>query len=143
MSFIAARMSALPSSAVSGAASVMAAILSACWVCVNRGSVPRMDYDAFLARKRREWTGAAVPDATVPAEGLRDFQARLTAWALRKGRAALFADTGLGKTRMQVAWALAIPGRVLILTPLCVAPQTIAEARILDVDVQLLGSGAR
>jgi DNA modification methylase len=100
------------------------------------------DYAAFLESKRRDWTGCGIPDATLPAE-LYPFQDRLTAWALRKGRACLWADTGLGKTRMQVAWASAIPGRVLILAPLCVGPQTIAEARRIGITVGEFGDGAR
>jgi DNA modification methylase len=98
-------------------------------------------YAAFLASKRREWTGRGVTDYTLPAS-LFPFQAKLTEWALRKGRAAIFADTGLGKTRMQLAWAANIPGRVLILAPLCVGPQTIAEGRAIGVAVGALDSGA-
>ena len=102
------------------------------------------DYAAFLAGKRHEWTGVGqdVPESALPS-GLYPFQAALTRWALRKGRAALWADTGLGKTRMQVAWASQIPGRVLILAPLCVGPQTIAEAARIGVTVAAVGSGAR
>lgn len=58
------------------------------------------------------------------------FQRDLTQWALKKGRAAIFADTGLGKTAMQLEWARIVSarmGRVLILTPLAVAQQTVAE----------------
>ena len=101
------------------------------------------DYAAFLDRKRREWAGAGLTvDANALTGGLYPFQAALTRWALRKGRAALFADTGLGKTRMQVAWAAKIPGRVLILAPLCVGEQTIAEAAVMGVDVRLHGNSA-
>lgn len=58
------------------------------------------------------------------------FQRDLTQWALKKGRAAIFADTGLGKTAMQLEWSRIVSarmGRVLILTPLAVAQQTVAE----------------
>lgn len=85
------------------------------------------DYAAFLA-------GKAVAD---PATGLADvpdlsghlfgFQRDIVRWALRRGRAALFADCGLGKTLMQLEWARHVPGRVLILTPLAVAQQTVRE----------------
>lgn len=103
-----------------------------------------MDYGSFLAGKRRDWTGAGfVVSADDLASGLFPFQAALTRWALRKGRAALFADTGLGKTRMQVAWAEKIPGRVLILAPLCVGAQTIAEAKRIGVEIKPLGAGTR
>ena len=58
------------------------------------------------------------------------FQRDLVRWALRRGSAAIFADTGLGKTLMQLEWArnVARRGRVLILTPLAVAQQTAREA---------------
>lgn len=60
-----------------------------------------------------------------------DFQDAIVRWALKKGRAAIFADTGLGKTLMQLSWARAIHdhsgGKVLVVTPLCIAPQTLAE----------------
>ena len=62
----------------------------------------------------------------------------LVSWALRRGRAALFADTGLGKTSMQVEWARVVSeraGRVLILAPLAVAEQTVNEARRFGVSV--------
>ena len=62
---------------------------------------------------------------------LRDFQRDAVAWACRRGRAALFADTGLGKTFMQLAWAYLVMEQtdkpVLIVTPLCVAQQTVRE----------------
>ena len=65
------------------------------------------------------------------------FQRQLTIWALRKGRCAIFADTGLGKTIMQVEWARHIDGRVLIVAPLAVASQTVREARtLLDVGIE-------
>ena len=94
------------------------------------------DYAAFLGSKRREWAGTAIPlGADFPEAGLFPFQAALVRWALRKGRAALFADTGLGKTRMQLAWASQVPGRVLILAPLAVGPQTVAEGKAIGVTV--------
>ena len=99
------------------------------------------DYAAFLAGKRREWSGAGVTTFTLP-DSLYPFQAALTAWALRKGRTAIFADTGLGKTRMQLSWAANIPGRVLIFAPLCVGEQTIAEGQRIGIEVGALGSGA-
>jgi DNA modification methylase len=91
-------------------------------------------YDDFLRSKRREWAGHGIDPGTLP-DGLAPFQAALTRWALRKGRGAIFADTGLGKTRMQLAWSAQVPGRVLILAPLCVGPQTIAEGERIGVEV--------
>jgi hypothetical protein len=100
------------------------------------------DYAAFLAGKRHLWTGRGVTPTDDPA-WLWPFQRALRNWALQKGRAALFCDTGLGKTRMQVSWADQIPGRVLILAPLAVGEQTIREAQRVGITVGPVGSGAR
>lgn len=98
------------------------------------------DYQAFLAGKQR-----ATPDAGWPCEPielgdhLAPFQRTITAWAVRKGRAAIWADTGLGKTRMQCEWARQVvehTGRgVLILAPLAVAEQTVREAASVGIEV--------
>lgn len=64
------------------------------------------DYTEFLLSKRLmvERHGPNIePGAVHPM--LFPFQRDLVAWAVRKGRAALFADTGLGKTLMQLEWA--------------------------------------
>ncbi len=70
---------------------------------------------------------------------LFDFQSVLVRWALVRGRAAIFADTGLGKTLMQCEWANHVHkhtgGNVLIIAPLCVAQQTVKEAKKIDVSV--------
>lgn len=67
-----------------------------------------------------------IPDA------LFDFQRALTEWSVRKGRAAIFADCGLGKTPMQLAWADNVVREtnrpVLMLTPLAVGAQALAES---------------
>jgi len=72
---------------------------------------------------------------------LMPHQSDLTAWALRRGRCAIFADTGLGKTRVQLAWSdcvhKATDGDVLILAPLAVAAQTVAEGESIGVPVTL------
>ena len=91
-------------------------------------------YVDFLRRK-------ALAD---PATGLKkipplnpklfDFQKDIVAWALRRGRAAIFADCGLGKTLMQLEWAHHVPGRVLILAPLAVAQQTVSEGAKFGID---------
>jgi superfamily II DNA or RNA helicase len=60
-------------------------------------------------------------------------------WALRKGRAAIFADCGLGKSFMQIAWADALGVPTLIFAPLCVAEQTVEEASKLDIEVRYAG----
>ena len=64
-------------------------------------------------------------------QSLFDFQQDIVGWAVKKGRAAIFADTGLGKTAMQIEWARQVAnhtnGNVLIVAPLCVANQTVRE----------------
>jgi hypothetical protein len=91
-------------------------------------------YQDFLASKRRVWQGDGHDVSMLPSK-LFPWQAAIGRWALRKGRAAIFADCGLGKSFMQLAWAQALPCRVLILAPLCVAEQTVAEGRKLGVEV--------
>jgi hypothetical protein len=70
---------------------------------------------------------------------LMDFQAACTQWALKRGRAALFEDTGLGKTVQQVTWAQRVHEHtnknLIILAPLCVAQQTVEEAAKFGFDV--------
>lgn len=92
------------------------------------------DYDAFLASKRSLAPTMGKQPSAVHSS-LFPFQADLTRWAIQKGRAALFADTGLGKTRMQLEWARQIGERTLILAPLAVAKQTVAEGAKLDIEV--------
>lgn len=95
-------------------------------------------YKVFLAGKspRDPPTGIAM-SPRLPG-GLKPFQRAATTWALRRGRAALFEGTGLGKTAQQLAWARAVAdhedGRVLIMTPLAVAEQTVAEAEKFGID---------
>lgn len=99
------------------------------------------DYEAFLARKLTTAPPVGIQSEPVLHESIFDFQRDLVRWALRRGRAAIFASTGLGKTRMQVAWADNIAcesGKpVLILAPLAVAPQTVEEAKAVGVRVKL------
>lgn len=89
----------------------------------------RTAYDAFLTSKQSAPSphGIDVSASHINAR-LFPFQRDLTQWALRKGRAAIFADCGLGKTFIQLEWANHLPGAVLIVTPLSVAQQTVAEA---------------
>lgn len=94
-------------------------------------------YAEFLARKARRHQAAGVDVTLDPAEQshMWDWQTRIVQWALHRGRAAVFADTGLGKSRMQVSWAHHVAPRALILAPLSVARQTVREAAAIDVPV--------
>lgn len=104
-----------------------------------------LTYDDFLAHKAQAAGDYGFAPTTLPAH-LYDFQAALVEWALRKGRAAIFADCGLGKTPMQLAWADAIVRReakpVLILTPLAVCGQTLREGEKFGVECRRPGDGA-
>lgn len=100
------------------------------------------DYADFLASKRRKPPASGIdvhPDELLAARSLFPFQRQIVAWAVGRGRAAVWADTGLGKTRIEVAWLdqilATVDGTGLILAPLAVAQQTIREARRMGVDV--------
>ncbi len=92
-----------------------------------------VDYSAFLASKRvaAPSVGFEVGPSQINAQ-LFSWQREIVQWALRRGRAAMFADTGLGKTGMQCEWAHQVcehtGGNGLILAPLGVVPQTVREA---------------
>jgi hypothetical protein len=99
---------------------------------VAAGRADQVNYKTFVAGKRLVAASAGfdLPDAALhPA--LFPFQRDVTRWALRKGRAAILAGTGLGKTAMQAQWAHHVArhtgGDVLILAPLAVAQQTVRE----------------
>ena len=95
-----------------------------------------MTYQDFIATKSNSEVFPGIDDTDI-ADHLFPHQKDLVTWALRKGRAAVFADTGLGKTAIQIEWARHVSrrGRVLILAPLAVAQQTVAEAARFGVDM--------
>lgn len=98
-----------------------------------------MDYATFLASKKREAPSSGIAcEPGAFGDDLFDFQAHIVEWAVRRGRAAIWADTGLGKTRMQVEWLRHVlrDGQYgLILAPLAVAQQTIREAAVIGTTV--------
>ena len=104
-----------------------------------------MSYDDYIGAKLASAPPTGI-DAAHGLPGLFPHQDDLTAWALRRGRCAIFADTGLGKTRMQIAWANTVhreTGRdCLILAPLAVAPQTVAEGESMGVTITHCLDGA-
>ena len=96
-----------------------------------------LDYKSFLATKARQQAnmGIDIPqDALTPM--LFPFQKSLVQWALRKGRAALWADCGLGKSFMQLEWANRLNVPCLIIAPLGVTGQTVKEAAKLGLTLQ-------
>ncbi len=103
-----------------------------------------MNYETFIRNKRR----AEVATGHAPGElneHLFDFQHAITSWAIRRGRAAIFADTGLGKTLMQLSWADDVQshtgGIVLILAPLAVSEQTIEQGQTFGIEVNRVPHG--
>ena len=89
-------------------------------------------YQDFLDQKLHTGAAHGFEPIWLPPQ-LFDFQVALVTWAIQKGRAAIFADCGLGKTAMQLTWAENVARHtgkpVLILTPLAVAAQTIREGK--------------
>jgi len=100
-----------------------------------------MNYDEFINSKVRRAGNAGFPASEIKAP-LFPFQNHVTSWAIEKGRAALFEECGLGKTLQQIEWARQVAdhtaGSVLILTPLAVGPQTLAEAHRFGYDAQIV-----
>lgn len=97
-----------------------------------------MNYQDFLEKKTHHGAEYGFEPDLLP-DKLFDFQKHIVTWALRKGRAAIFADCGLGKTFMQLAWADNVARhtseRVLVLAPLAVAFQTIEEGHKLGIEI--------
>ena len=93
-------------------------------------------YDDFLKSKAVSFkaAGIKISDSDIHPK-LFPFQRDLTRWALAKGCSAIFADTGLGKTFMQLEWARLLDCITLIVAPLTVARQTVWEGAKLGLDV--------
>lgn len=95
-----------------------------------------MTYEEFLTTKAIAPHKSGFDPGPIH-EKAKDFQRDIIEWALKRGRAAIFADTGLGKTFMQLEWARHVSenfGPVLILAPLAVAAQTVREAAKFGID---------
>ena len=102
------------------------------------------EYESFVKNKRRlEIATGHTPNALN--EHLFDFQHAIVSWAVRRGRAAIFADTGLGKTLMQLSWANEVAnhtnGIVVILAPLAVSEQTIEQGNTFGIEVKRIPYG--
>jgi hypothetical protein len=101
-------------------------------------------YLEFLARKSQLDASDGFEPYSLP-DYLFPFQRAMVDWAVRMGRAALFADCGLGKTPMQLAWAENVSrhtGRpVLVVTPLAVSFQTEKEADKFGADAACSRNG--
>jgi len=97
-----------------------------------------MDYMEFLERKSQIDAGDGFDPVFMP-DFLFDFQRALIEWSLRKGRSAIFADCGLGKTPMELVWAQNVVqhtnGNVLVITALAVGAQMVQEAAKFGIEV--------
>jgi superfamily II DNA or RNA helicase len=103
-----------------------------------------VSYAKFLKRKQQVANDSGFEPIVMPSY-LFDFQAALIEWAIRKGRAAIFAGCGLGKTPMQLAWAENVARKTnkptLVLTPLAVSHQTVREADKFGVEAHRSANG--
>jgi hypothetical protein len=103
-----------------------------------------MDYQDFITSKKHIGAAHGIGATYMPSM-MFDFQRDLVDWALHLGRAAIFADCGMGKTLMQLTWAENIVRHtnrpVLVLTPLAVGQQTVREAAKFGIDATFNKAG--
>ena len=99
-----------------------------------------MSYHDFLATKTKAAVEAGFAPCSPLSPHLFPYQRAIVEWSIRRGRAAVFADCGMGKTLMQLAWAEAVSNYtakpVIVLAPLAVAEQTIAEGERFGINVR-------
>lgn len=102
-------------------------------------------YEQFLAAKRVTDPDTGLQDVPKLPEFLFPHQRDIVSWALRRGRAAVFAGTGLGKTAMELTWADKVAQHtgkpVLVFAPLAVSAQHIREAEKFGIVARLVRSG--
>lgn len=102
-----------------------------------------MNYEEFIRNKQMTHIDSGFsPDDSMMPKMIKHFQKDIVGWACRRGRAAIFADTGLGKTLMQITWASLVNRKtskpVIILAPLCVAQQTVREGKKFGIEIEYL-----
>ena len=104
-----------------------------------------MSYREFIRAKQRAVQSFGF-DPSVINDKLFAWQADIVTWAVRRGRAALFADTGLGKSLMQLAWADCVVREqktpVLLLCPIGVRSQTIREAAKFGIQSRVVAANS-
>jgi len=104
-----------------------------------------MDYLGFLDQKTQGGADAGFNPVWMP-DFLFDFQSSIVEWAILKGRAAILADCGLGKTAMGLTWASNVARKtgkpVLYLTPLAVGAQTVREAEKFGIEARHVRDGS-
>lgn len=94
-------------------------------------------YAAFLASKQRQAQIAGRVIGTAEVHPLlHPWQRQIVTWAVRLGRAAIWADTGMGKTLMMLEYGRLSGDRCLIVAPLAVCHQTVREAAKLGIEAR-------
>lgn len=92
----------------------------------------KKDYRDFILSKKRTKQFGSIVRSEIPVS-LFDYQKAILKWALKKGRCAIFAGTGLGKSYMELAWGANVAREtgkpVILMCPLAVADQIVAEAK--------------
>jgi len=105
-----------------------------------------MDYTDFIDSKGRSDAPTGISGEASINAMLFDFQKDIVKWAIKRGRACIFADCGMGKTPMQLEWASHVSQHtsmpVLIVAPLAVSDQTIREGVKFGIDVNKLNNGS-
>ena len=101
-----------------------------------------MNYADFIIKKidKSKKTGPECDEFDVNSM-LHPWQRYIVAWAVRTQRAAIWADTGLGKTMMQIEWARLSGETSLIVAPLAVCAQTVREAAKLGITATQIANG--
>lgn len=103
-------------------------------------------YQEFLARKAITDPSTGIKNPGDMPSIMMPHQVDITSWSLRRGRAAIFAGTGLGKTLMELTWADRVVREtnkpVLINAPLAVAAQHIREANKFGIEAKFVRSQA-
>lgn len=100
-----------------------------------------MTYAEFLARKQSHSTDYGRPiDVSEVHPLLHEWQREIVRWAVSNGRAAIWADTGLGKTLMQIEWARLSGQTSLIVAPLAVCRQTVREGQRVNITARYVRS---
>jgi len=98
-----------------------------------------MNYKEFLKNKEIEIINTGIVKEVDLGAHLFDYQKDIVRWALKKGRAAIFSGCGTGKTAMQIEWANHVSnhtgGNILILAPLAVNLQTVAEGEKFGIKI--------
>ena len=128
-----------------GTAPAWLAAMGECDWRIEKRMIEAEEYQAFLRRKSQNDSFKGFAPLWMP-DCLFDFQAFLLDWALRKGKSAVLADCGLGKSVVELAWADNVVRKtnrpVLLLTPLAVGKQMVREGEKFGIECQRSADGS-